>query len=207
MHSQDTIILSAVLDTLNFAIFVLNEDRKPLHANTKALALVEKGRPFHLDQAGSLRIVEAVDDKALRESVGALHRRRGGTEKRIVPVHAGGASPAMFAWLSILPPGGQTCMAGSPQISVMVTERSFNAVGREVLADLFGLTQAESRLVQALVQGVSPSQYAARQKLSQNTIRNQLKSIFEKTEVRRQSDLVSLICNVLVPVNFENAPN
>jgi DNA-binding CsgD family transcriptional regulator len=111
----------------------------------------------------------------------------------------------MFAWLSILPPAGRACMAGSPQISVMVTERSFNGVGREVLADLFGLTQAESRLVQALVQGVSPSQYAARQRLSQNTVRNQLKSIFEKAEVRRQSDLVSLICNVLVPVNFENA--
>lgn len=204
MHSQQAILLSAVLDTLNFAIFVLNDERKPLHANAKALALVEKGRPFHLDHAGSLRIAEASDDKALRESVGALHRG-GLSERRVVPVHAGGASPAMFAWLSVLPQAEPLGAQASNQISVMVTERSINAVGRQVLTDLFGLTQAESRLVQSLVLGVSPSQYAARRGLSQNTIRNQLKSIFEKTEVRRQSDLVSMICNVLVPVSFENA--
>lgn len=85
----------------------------------------------------------------------------------------------------------------------MITRRSGQEVGREVLAHLFGLTSAESRLLQGLVQGVSPTQYAARQALSRNTVRNQLKSIFEKTEVRRQSDLMSLVCNVLAPVNFD----
>ncbi len=203
MHSPNAGTLSAVLDTLNVAIFVVNEERRPLHANARAAALLERGRPFHLDQAGSLRITEAADDKALKETVGALRHVHGDGPIRIVPVRAGDHSPAMFAWLSVLPSGGAGPSLAGREISMMVTGRAFNAVGRELLGELFGLTLAESRLVRALLQGVSPSQYALRQDLSQNTVRNQLKSIFEKTDVRRQSDLVNLIWNVLAPVNFK----
>ena len=207
MHSPNADTLAAVLDTLNVAIFVVNEERRPLHANARAAALLERGRPFHLDQTGSLRITEAADDKALKDTVGALRRARGDGSMRIVPVRAGDHSPAMFAWLSVLPSGGAAPSLAGPEISMMVTGRAFNAVGRELLGELFGLTLAESRLVRALLQGVSPSQYAARQGLSQNTVRNQLKSIFEKTDVRRQSDLVNLIWNVLAPVNFKVSPD
>ena len=122
---------------------------------------------------------------------------------RVVPIRTNTASPAMFAWVSVLPLGapdvGQPPASAGSLFSVMVTGRSRVAVGKEVLADLFGLTLAELRLAECLVQGISPSQYALRQSLSQNTVRNQLKSIFEKTGVRRQSDLVSLIWNVAAP--------
>jgi DNA-binding CsgD family transcriptional regulator len=207
MHSPNAGILAAVLDTLNVAIFVVNEERRPLFANTRAAALLERGRPFHLDQMGSIRITEAADDKALKDTVGALRRARGDCTMRIVPVRAGDHSPAMFAWLSVLPSGRAAASLAGRQISMMVTGRAFNVVGREQLGELFGLTLAESRLARALLQGISPSQYALRQDLSQNTVRNQLKSIFEKTDVRRQSDLVNLIWNVLAPVNFKVSPD
>ena len=197
----------AVLDTLNFAIFVLDGERRPVHINARASALLEKGRPFHLDQLGSLRLAEEANDKALRESVAALMRARASGRKRVVPVHGDGRSPAMFAWLSALPARGEIAQTSAPGICVMVTQRSLNTVGREIFTDLFGLTLAESRLAEGLLQGMSPNQYAARQNLSQNTVRNQLKAVFEKTEVRRQSDLVSLICNVLAPVSFDEPAN
>jgi DNA-binding CsgD family transcriptional regulator len=203
MHSQNATILAAVLDTLNVAVFVLDGDRKPLHANARARALIQEGRPFHLDQVGSLRIAEANEDKALKESV-SLVRSGAACPMRVLPVRGDGARSGMFAWvcgLSVQAPRGP----GAPEVSVMITGRSFNTVGRKVLADLFGLTQAESRLVQCLLQGISPSQYASRQELSPNTVRNQLKSVFEKTDVRRQSDLVNLIWNVLAPLNFDAA--
>jgi DNA-binding CsgD family transcriptional regulator len=118
----------------------------------------------------------------------------------------------MFAWVSILafaPDGGPPLEAGKMTnvTSVMVTEKAQKEIGRDVLVDLFNLTPAESRLLTCLLQGLSPNQYAALKNLSQNTVRNQLKSIFEKTEVRRQSDLVSLVSTVLAPVNFDAASN
>jgi DNA-binding CsgD family transcriptional regulator len=204
MHCQNANILAAVLDTLNVAVFVLDGDRKPLHANAKARALIREGRPFHLDQVGSLRITEASEDKALKESVGLLRGRVAAGPMRVLPVRGDGARSGMFAWISGLPMQAARG-PGETGISVMITGRSFNTVGRKVLADLFGLTQAESRLVQCLLQGISPGQYAIRQDLSPNTVRNQLKSVFEKTDVRRQSDLINLIWNVLAPLSFDAA--
>jgi DNA-binding CsgD family transcriptional regulator len=200
-------IPAAVLDTLNFGIFVVDADRRPIYTNAKATELLTEGRVFQLDKLGGLRVAESADDRALKESIGILRRAPGMRNIRPVPVHARGASPMMFAWVSLLPvaAGNRSLVpsAAGSATTVMVTGRSLNAVGKEVLADLFKLTQAESRLVQCLLQGMSPSQYALRRGLSQNTVRNQLKSIFEKTEVRRQSDLVNLVWNVLVPVNFD----
>ena len=113
----------------------------------------------------------------------------------------------MFAWISVLllnPDSPHRSGRGSSNcFSVMITARTRGPVGKEVLTDLFGLTLAESRLAECLIQGISPTQYAAQQTLSQNTVRNQLKSIFEKTGVRRQSDLVSLIWNVLAPAKYD----
>lgn len=208
MHFPNGAILTAVLDTLNFGIFVVDEDRRPLYANAKASQLLGDGRIFQLDKLGGLRVAEAADDRMLKESIGMVRRATAAGKIRPVPVHTNGASATMFAWVSLLPLGlgEQGSALSSPMrsvTSVMVTGRSLNAVGKEVLADLFRLTQAESRLMQCLLQGMSPSQYAILRGLSQNTVRNQLKSIFEKTEVRRQSDVVNLVWNVLVPVNFD----
>ena len=196
-------IPAALLDMLGFAIFVIDDNRKPLYLNAKASALLGEGGALHLDQLGRLRVAESADDKAFRESTSTLQRGDRAAQTRVVPICTKGNSPEMFAWVSILPLGapdaGQPSLETGSLFSVMITGRTRGTVGREVLADLFGLTAAELRLAECLVQGISPSQYALRQSLSQNTVRNQLKSIFEKTGARRQSDLVSLIWNVAAP--------
>ncbi len=60
------------------------------------------------------------------------------------------------------------------------------------LVAIFGLTQAEARLVAALARGESRSDYAARACISQNTIKTQLASAFTKLGVRRESELVRM---------------
>jgi DNA-binding CsgD family transcriptional regulator len=198
MRLDNGAALGAVLDLLNVAVFVVDADRKTLHANTAASASLAVGHPFHLDQLGCLRLDDMTADKAFKDGIHALRRAQAVGKMGVMPVQGRGASPTMFAWISALP----LCAEADGVVCVMLTERSRCTVEKEILADLFGLTAAESRLVYCLLQGLSPSQYAAQQDLSQNTVRNQLKSIFEKTDVRRQSDLISLAWNVLAPVNF-----
>lgn len=73
----------------------------------------------------------------------------------------------------------------------------FIAPDREAASDepkmyreTFGLTPAEARLAASLKDGLSLKEAAEKLGLSVNTVRNQVKSIFEKLGVNRQSDLI-----------------
>ena len=58
------------------------------------------------------------------------------------------------------------------------------------VTSLFGLTPAEAQLAVALSQGTSLNAYASRRGISVGTVRIQMKRILEKTDSRRQADLV-----------------
>jgi DNA-binding CsgD family transcriptional regulator len=58
---------------------------------------------------------------------------------------------------------------------------------------LFELTPAEAKLAMLLARGLSLAEVAAAQTISPHTARAQLKSIFAKTRVSRQAELVRLI--------------
>lgn len=57
----------------------------------------------------------------------------------------------------------------------------------------FGLTAAERRVAECICRGENPRAVAARLAVSEATVRNQLKSIFVKTGVKRQPELVLLL--------------
>ena len=61
---------------------------------------------------------------------------------------------------------------------------------------LFGLTPAEIRLSQAMLDGNDLQSYADKSMLSVLTVRNQLKSIFSKTSTSRQGELIALLARV-----------
>jgi DNA-binding CsgD family transcriptional regulator len=64
---------------------------------------------------------------------------------------------------------------------------------REAVREAFDLTPAEARLVVALAAGKSLADYAAQRRLSRNTVRAQLRSVFLKTGFSRQSELVGAV--------------
>jgi DNA-binding CsgD family transcriptional regulator len=63
----------------------------------------------------------------------------------------------------------------------------------ETLKRVFGLTNAEARLAQIIAVGISLSEAADKLEVNTETVRVQLKSIFVKTGVHRQGELVSLL--------------
>jgi DNA-binding CsgD family transcriptional regulator/PAS domain-containing protein len=68
-----------------------------------------------------------------------------------------------------------------------------------LLRQLFDLTAAEADLAFLLASGLSLSQAAARRGVTYETARWQLKSVFAKTKVRRQSELVSTLMRYMAP--------
>lgn len=111
---------------------------------------------------------------------GAAQRARlmlpdwGEVELRFVEPDAGDQQPAQAFVLVI--------DRGDP-----VRDRVRRAAGR------FGLTRAEARLVGALCEGQTLAQAASRFGVGRETVKSQLRDVFQKVGVRRQADLVGQV--------------
>jgi len=64
-----------------------------------------------------------------------------------------------------------------------------------LLRTLYGLTRAECRVALLLSDGRAPKQIADTVGVTENTVRSQIKSIYGKTGVKRQSELIRLLVN------------
>jgi DNA-binding CsgD family transcriptional regulator len=88
---------------------------------------------------------------------------------------------------------------GSGGARIVVT---LNALGPRpgppppILAKTFGLTPSEAKLACIIARGAPPNIAAQELKISRESARNQLKSIFAKTDTHRQSELVALLLQV-----------
>jgi DNA-binding CsgD family transcriptional regulator len=65
-----------------------------------------------------------------------------------------------------------------------------------ILAKTFRLTPSEAKLASIIARGAPPDVAARELKISRETARNQLKSVFAKTDTHRQSELVALLMQV-----------
>ncbi|HEY7837776.1 MAG TPA: helix-turn-helix transcriptional regulator [Terriglobales bacterium] len=80
------------------------------------------------------------------------------------------------------------------KLVVLVSDRASAPKSREaVLLSLFALTPAEARVAMLLAGGRDPKEIADQGRTTPATVRFQLKAIYRKTGVRRQSELVRLI--------------
>jgi len=61
------------------------------------------------------------------------------------------------------------------------------------VAQFFDLTSAESRLAAWLMAGGNLADYASEVGIARNTARNQLQAIFQKVQVNRQAELVTVL--------------
>jgi DNA-binding CsgD family transcriptional regulator len=61
-----------------------------------------------------------------------------------------------------------------------------------MLAQVYGLTPAEQRVLDGMLQGLSAKEIAECHGVSFHTVRSQMKGLFGKTEVNRYGELVRL---------------
>lgn len=69
--------------------------------------------------------------------------------------------------------------------------------GAGELARFYGLTAAEQRLCEVLAEGLSVRECSEMLRVTEETVRKRLKSIFNKTDTHRQAQLVALILRFL----------
>jgi DNA-binding CsgD family transcriptional regulator len=81
----------------------------------------------------------------------------------------------------------------TPLALVLVMEAGKNVSALQLLGKLYDLSPAELRVAAALLAGKSPEEYALEADVTINTVRTQLKNLFQKTGTHRQSELVAVL--------------
>jgi DNA-binding CsgD family transcriptional regulator len=98
-----------------------------------------------------------------------------------------------------------------PMAMVLISSPDESRVSESELAELYGLSLAESRLAVAIAFGKRLNELAGEFGVQITTLRTQLSSILKKCGVERQSDLVRLISNIpvvhLLPGETEHSTN
>lgn len=192
----------AVLDGLPLGVVLLDARGDILHANRRAQALVQQTGLLALG-ARRLHASLPADDRWLQQALHACVATGAGAGRGLhaaAELHAGqarrlqgvGGQPLQVQ-VAPLPLSSQ---AYGVQCAALVLLSDPSLVLQSLSAALrqfYGLTAAEARLAQALVNGQTLQEVADSQQLSIHTVRAQFKAAALKVGVSRQADFVRVI--------------
>lgn len=179
-----------------------------------AVLLDKKGRVLKTNAAADEILAENDGLRLAKDSLQATYGNENGELHRLIAeVIAGGSrsTPSLVAGMSLTRPSGR------PSLGIVVrtapltewSESSARPAAVVVIRDpetkleasqttmkrLYGLTPAETLLALRLLEGLTVDEAAERLSISRNTARCQLRAIFAKTGVTRQTELVRLLLN------------
>lgn len=194
--STERDVYAGAVNQLSVATIILDEVGRVLTINDVGRALLDqadglslRGEKLHIDGRDINRELEA----ALSTIIQA---QRGGKTSVVRALRVPRAGGRADLGLVIRPVPGDRGTEGQaiPSAAVFVSDPELEeSTSQQILGELFDLTPAESRLATLLARGLSLSDVARAQNISQHTVRAQLKSIFAKTGVSRQAELVRLV--------------
>ena len=189
-------IYSGAVDQLSLATIILDERGRLLNTNSVAQNLLEEEDGLSLRNL-HLHIQNRQLNKTLQEAVTTIIEAQQRGETSVVralriPRSAGRADLGMVIRPVPLSEWGEGQSSPCATLFISDPDRRESA-SQQILGDLFNLTPAEANLAILLSRGQSLAEVSQAQSISQHTARAQLKSIFAKTNVSRQAELVRLI--------------
>ncbi len=189
-----------LLDKFAYPMLLIDELGGIRFRNKAAAAALEEG-DYIVDRSGVLacrdrhshnEFMAALQEMGLQGDAHAAPGKRGRRYLRIRRLSTG--TPIITNLVAIRPHATMKAF-GNAQVALALFHDP--AASRELdsflVAELFDLTPAEARVAVALRRGHSAQTIAADHRLALATVRSQIQSIFAKTGVNRQADLVRLL--------------
>ena len=186
--------VAAAVDALDVALIGLGYQRGIRFRNAAAEALLRAGDTL-VEHHGSLVLRDS-------QAQAGLDRLLAAAATRSLPTVAGGSLNVRGAGrsllLTVLPANRYGAMgAGATTALLLIVDPQAQPRSRSLLlSQLFGLTPAEIRVVMLLIEGLDPNAIAARTHTTPGTVRFQLKAVYQKLGVARQSQLVRLVSRI-----------
>ncbi len=201
--SSEKELYAQAVSQLALATFFINENGLLVEANPMGERLLAANRGITLN-AGKLSLRRPVDTQKLRAAIEAALKARARGDNvfaQAMPVYD--QSGDCHLGLTVKPLAIKRHRESESEAVVAIFASDANArldAPQAALTQLFGLTPAESRLATALANGLSLDDASKNLHISRNTARAHLRSIFSKTGVSQQTQLVSLILKSVAPL-------
>lgn len=190
-HAQAT---AAALSAVGTAAAVVRPSGRLLAANAELEALIPH---IFQDRRDRLMLASKAADGLFAAALERLSLKQGLAEVASIPVKGaeGGARGHVVHLLPVRRSAHDIFVGGS--CIVIATAVGVAAAPRATLLSvLFDLTPAEARVAGAIASMKTPEQIAREHGVSRETVRKQMKAIYDKTGMRSQSLLAQLIGGV-----------
>jgi DNA-binding CsgD family transcriptional regulator len=199
LSAFDKATFEAAIDTLSVPVLLTDDLMRVVHANPAARRLLNRGDLIR-ENGGLLRASSQAVTRALElaieraaTDVGALGRKGLGIPVR----HSSGASGA----LHVLPLRKGAALAPRAVVAIFVADVGTPFVApTEIVAALFDLTPAESRVFDRIVSGHTVAETAASLGVESSTVKTHMLHVYEKTGVRRRSELQQMASALILPI-------
>lgn len=180
-------LLEGALDRLPLGVALVERSGTVVSLNRAMLSLLHRGQGLAL-RAGR---IESHPRKTLEDALrgvfgttaGMTASTAGGTALRL-----GGERATLSVLVSRLDDG-----EAAQHALVWAASEDMPQISERGLQALYGVTPAEARLIQRLMRGATLEEAAAQLGISIHTVRSQLRSVFAKVGVQRQSELVQAV--------------
>lgn len=195
-----------VLDRLASAVFVVDGQCNVLFENRKARELCRDGRILRSMPDRSLRFVAHENQSALDTHFARLRQQSAPSEPLMVRLRAPGSTSFALFVAPLVKATTDSILSnhGSQCYLIFVIDLSDEPVVKtELLSKALGITWTEALLARALFENKTLSDYADERKISTHTARVQLKSLMQKTETKRQTELMRLLTKMFAVFDLE----
>jgi DNA-binding CsgD family transcriptional regulator len=179
----------ATLDAIGLPAAALTATGRVVSANAGFLACEPRIR---VGTGNTVQFASEAAQTMLMEAISAISRAPF-AKGRSIPVRGTHLDAPCVAHVIPLRGGGLDVFAGALSVVYVTLVVPKSSPAPEILQALFDLTPAEARTASLITGGQSIEQISLATGTAQNTIRTQLKSVFQKTGVQRQAELVSLL--------------
>jgi len=193
-----TLSAFSALDMTERAVFLVDAEGRISAGNTLAENLVGPGKSLVLSR-GRLTCHAPADTVRLQRLVQqCLSGRLAQPNATLDIAREPNRAPLQLACLPVTDESGIQARAGSVRLMLIVSDPEERLRRKaERFGQAYRLTPAEAHVVLELAIGGDRSALAERLGISIATVRSQLTSIFDKTGVRRQAELVRLLMDQL----------
>ncbi len=186
-----------LLGSMDIASVILNADLEVLTANKQAKLILNSEDGVFLRHS-LLRCNQSADQQKLEESCRELITRDRDAEKvprtRSISIDRTSSDTKWDVHIRTVEKQDVVFGEGGPELVLLLRGPARDcAPSQSRLIEMFGVTPAESKLITHLIDGLTLTAAAEVLGVSRNTARAQLSSIFTKTGVNRQSQLVKLV--------------
>lgn len=188
LDHQGTMLLAGTLEAMNSAAFILDGSGTVQAFTPLAEDVLAEDRLLSLREK-TLKAAHPAQDRELQQSIAAALADPASSSHRSLALASPSGTPVVLDVVTIA--RRDYAMQFRPRLVITVRRSGEDANAADLIQRAFGFTATEAEIAIELAGGEARSKIAERRGISEHTVRSHVKSIFGKSGVQREPELVA----------------